>query len=89
MPEVEPQWKTGPRKKKPRVGRAEPERELATWCEVKVALVCTGRAVLRHHIIRRSQGGGHGPDNTLDLCLNCHDHIHGNVDWARGHGFLP
>lgn len=88
MSEVTPIPKTGPRKKKPRVGRAEPERALATRCEAGIQLVCTGRAVLRHHIVRRSQGGGHGADNTLDLCSSCHDHIHGNVAWARRHGLI-
>lgn len=28
-----------------------------------------------HHLLKRSQGGGHGPDNLLDACFHCHDWI--------------
>jgi hypothetical protein len=86
--EVTPIPKSGPRKKKPRVGRAEPERPMATWCEAAIELVCTGRATHRHHVIRRSQGGGHGAESTADLCSECHRHVHENPAWAREQGLL-
>jgi hypothetical protein len=88
MPEVSPIWKEGPRKKKPRPLRAEPDRPMAPRCEASIRLVCSGRATHRHHVTRRSQGGGHGAENTLDLCFECHEHIHRNPDWSRSQGFL-
>lgn len=34
---------------------------------------CQRKAVDPHHILARSQGGGHSLDNLLHLCRRCHD----------------
>lgn len=35
--------------------------------------ICSSRTNLHvHHIIRRSYGGGHDPDNLITLCSGCH-----------------
>lgn len=71
-----------------RSGRARPDEPLATWCEAAIDRVCTGRAVDRHHIIRRGPGSSDEAWNTLDICRPCHRHIHANPAWARSVGFL-
>lgn len=30
-----------------------------------------------HHIMYRSQGGPHTPDNLITLCMDCHAVVHG------------
>lgn len=69
-------------------GRARPNEPLATWCEAGIAAVCTGRAVHRHHVRRRAQGGGDEAANTRDVCSACHGHIHANPGWAYEAGLL-
>ena len=69
-------------------GRARPDEPLADWCEAAVEGVCTGRATVRHHIIRRGPGSSDEASNTLDLDEACHRHIHANVTWAKANGFL-
>jgi hypothetical protein len=69
-------------------GRARPDEELATWCQVGRAGVCTGRAVHRHHRLMRSQGGTDEAENTLDVCSSCHDLIHARPSLAYAHGWL-
>jgi hypothetical protein len=49
---------------------------------------CTGRAEHAHHRLRRSQGGGHTPENLLDVCGICHLSIHSQVARAVNAGFL-
>ena len=71
-----------------RGGRARPEEHLRTWCEAATPDVCVGRAVHRHHVLRRSQGGSDEASNTLDLCGACHLHIHAHPEWARERGYL-
>lgn len=68
-------------------GRARPDDPLDTWCQVGVK-GCTGRATQRHHILRRSRGGGDEVENTTDACFNCHEHIHRNPAWAYENGWL-
>lgn len=50
--------------------------------------VCTFRAVVFHHILRRSQGGKGTPANGMHLCNACHVHIHANVAEACENGWL-
>lgn len=57
-------------------GRARPAEPLADWCEAAIDGVCTGRAEHRHHVRRRSQGGGDDAANTRDLCGRCHEWVH-------------
>ena len=66
-------------------GRARPKDPLAVWCEARTG-VCTGRAVHRHHATRRSQGGGDA--DTIDVCAECHAHIHRNPAEAYERGWL-
>lgn len=66
--------------------RARPEEPLAERCEANVPGECTGRPEERHHILRRSQGGGDGPENTLDVCRRCHDWIGDNPMEAASRG---
>ena len=41
------------------------------WCG-------SSRANHVHHILYRSQGGPHTPENLILLCLHCHELVHGN-----------
>jgi hypothetical protein len=36
-----------------------------------------------HHIVERSQGGGHEEDNLIVTCLSCHTDVHTKVPFAR------
>ena len=69
-------------------GRARPDEPLKVWCEVARAGVCTGRAEVRHHIRRRSQGGTDDASNTLDICDADHRWIHENPTKAYAWGYL-
>jgi hypothetical protein len=55
------------------------------WCEARTP-VCTGRAYIRHHRKRRSQGGSDGRANLLYACAPCHVYIHDNpaISYERG-----
>lgn len=68
--------------------RARPGEPLATWCEAAVADVCQGRAVHRHHVLRRSAGGSDDKTNTLDACAACHSWIHAHPADSYERGFL-
>ncbi len=68
--------------------RARPGEPLADWCEALIYGVCAGRAAHRHHRLRRSQGGGDEPANTLDVCGRCHDWIHAHPQAAYARGWL-
>lgn len=68
--------------------RARPSESLATWCEAAVPEVCEGRAVHRHHKLRRSAGGSDDKANTLDACSADHRAIHEHPEWAARHGLL-
>jgi hypothetical protein len=41
-----------------------------------------------HHRKLRSQGGGHGMENLLALCPECHGWCHGNPAGARMSGWI-
>ena len=56
-------------------------------CEGRTA-VCTGMAESVHHVLRRSQGGGHDPSNLLALCTACHQWVHANPAKAIELGLL-
>lgn len=47
---------------------------------------CDGRAVLFHHVLRRSKQGKGTADNGLHLCNPCHLWIHANpaISYERG-----
>lgn len=60
----------------------------AGLCEASIGGVCNRVGVDPHHVQRRSQGGGDGPENLLWVCRPCHNHIHSNVRWAQSNGFL-
>jgi len=67
--------------------RARPAEPLAVWCVLALPK-CAGRAVHRHHRLRRSQGGDDSPDNTLDVCFFCHEEIHRNPARAYEQGWM-
>lgn len=82
--DITPMPKPAKRAKKQRRGRARPDEPLATWCEI-----CgLNLADQRHHILRRSAGGTDDRDNTLDVCLPCHHHIHANPAASYEAGYL-
>ena len=56
-------------------------------CEARLE-VCTGQAEAVHHVLRRSQGGGHDPSNLLALCTACHQYVHANPAEAVSKGLL-
>lgn len=66
--------------------RDHADRPLATWCEIAVPGVCTGRAEHRHHVLLRSAGGTGGP--CLDCCAADHRYVHEHPEWAYANGFL-
>lgn len=49
---------------------------------------CTGTSTVAHHILMRSQGGQHDPDNGLALCNNCHDYVHAHRADAYREGWI-
>lgn len=69
-------------------GRARPDEPLADWCEARF-FGCYGRATDRHHVLRRSHGGGDERENTRDLCRWCHlEVIHRNPAMAYEQGWM-
>lgn len=72
----------------PSTVRAEVEARSGGLCEVR-AEGCTGRALHKHHRLRRSQGGQHTVANVTDACPWCHlIAIHGNPEWAYENGWM-
>jgi hypothetical protein len=58
------------------------------YCEVQ-SEHCNGRPEHVHHILKRSQGGSHAPDNLLYVCRPCHlVAVHGNEAEAYKRGWL-
>ena len=41
-----------------------------------------------HHVLPRSRGGQHGPNNLQSLCAFHHQFVHSNPMWAREAGHL-
>lgn len=56
-------------------------------CEAGVVRTCAGVAQHVHHRKLRRHGD-HTVPNLLDVCLFCHDAIHGRPAWSYEHGFL-
>lgn len=57
------------------------------WCEARLA-GCGGLASHVHHVLPRSAGGTHDPENLLHLCEPCHTYTHGHPAEARALGLL-
>jgi hypothetical protein len=57
-------------------------------CEARIPSICTGRATEAHHIKMRSRGGKHEPENLLDACHACHQHITEHPKWATANGLI-
>jgi hypothetical protein len=68
-------------------GRARPDEQLATWCEAATS-ACAGRAEHRHHKRGRVGVGCDDRDATLDVCVACHQFIHGNPAESYERGWL-
>lgn len=83
MTEVTPQWKTGPRRKKARPLRAEPERPMALSCEALIRGVCSGGPTTDRHHVR-----GRAHPETVDLCHACHMWLHAHPEQAYALGLL-
>lgn len=49
--------------------------------------ICGVEAVQMHHRRNRSQGGRWTPANILHVCVQCHDTIGRNPNWARDRGY--
>lgn len=50
--------------------------------------LCTGLGTEYHHVLPRSRGGQHHPDNLVHLCLTAHRLVHAQPDRARRLGLL-
>ena len=46
------------------------------------------QATVRHHRLRRSQGGKNELSNLAHLCTECHDHVHAHPAMAYENGYL-
>lgn len=66
--------------------RARPDEPLTPWCEIGIPGICTGLTQHRHHILRRSAGGGDEAANTLDCDWACHAYVHAHpaISYERG-----
>jgi len=54
-----------------------------------VCEICgAGVAIVRHHRLRRSQGGLNDLSNLLHLCRDCHDTVHGYPALSYDRGWL-
>ena len=87
--EVEPIPKLGPKPKKKSSGRADPDRAMAAWCELRDEFPdsCLGPASHRHHKCRGPRRRNDGP--TMDLCAHCHlVEVHGYPARAYAAGWL-
>jgi len=69
------------------IGRVEAHTRAQGRCEVKWG-GCQGRGVHAHHKRLRSQGGGHGADNLLWVCAQCHTDIHAHRARAKLDGHI-
>lgn len=47
-------------------------------------VVCGFPHVQVHHIVFRSQGGRHDPENLVCLCAECHGLVHDRRLWLTG-----
>ena len=77
----------GDRSKVPDDVRQAVEYRAGFGCEVS-GPNCTGKGEHLHHVLRRSQGGGHTADNLLLTCAPDHRHIHANPAQSYERGWL-
>lgn len=78
----------GNRSKIPGSVRQAVERRSGGRCEARVNGHCAGKGGHLHHKRMRSQGGQHTEENLIDVCMHCHQWIHGHTGWAYDHGLL-
>jgi hypothetical protein len=57
-------------------------------CEARLEGICAGEGQHAHHVVRRSQGGTHAPDNLKWVCGICHYYIHAQPAKAMSLGLL-
>lgn len=88
-------WKTGNAKTRAGMDRlaaakAEVRGRSGGWCEVQSPACPLERhpAHHAHHVVPRSRGGLHEPENLLDVCGPAHDWIHRNPTEATARGWL-
>lgn len=60
------------------------------WCELGTPVCPQGRheGHHAHHIVRRSQGGGHDPSNGLLACSDGHSYVHAHPAESFDNGWL-
>lgn len=70
--------------------REQVERRARGLCEANTPACPIGphAGSQAHHVLRRSAGGGHTPDNLLWVCDAAHAHIHGNPAESMARGWL-
>jgi len=91
---AKPMKRSGPikAKRKSEAGLAKSRKIVAGRsggrCEASIRGVCSGGAECVHHVLRRSQGGGHEPENLLHLCHRCHGWVHANPAVSMEKGWL-
>lgn len=89
----EPRPKQGPKQKRKskteftEAVKARVIRRSLGHCEAQLP-GCWGKAVLFHHILRRSHGGEGTEENCLHLCTPCHTWIHDHPAESEARGML-
>lgn len=57
-------------------------------CVAKISQYCSGNGEHIHHLLRRSAGGSHDPENLISLCAACHGWVHNHPAESRQRGWL-
>ena len=57
-------------------------------CVAKVSQYCSKNGEHIHHLLRRSAGGSHEPENLISLCAACHGWVHNHPAESRARGWL-
>jgi HNH endonuclease len=63
-------------------------QRMADWCEDCAALLLAGLLGLRHHRLRRGQGGTNDLSNLLALCEEDHKRVHAYPTLSYDRGWL-